>query len=287
MGRLRRIGVVQMTSSRDVAENIAAAGRLIRAAAADGAQLVATPEMTTLVERKRDRILGATHSEAEEPALPHFRDLAADLGIYLLIGSMPIRVAQDRLANRSFLIAPDGRIAARYDKIHLFDVDLPGGERYRESDIYRAGDTAVLVETPLARLGLSICYDLRFPHLYRLLAGAGAEILCVPSAFTAATGRAHWHVLLRARAIETGAFVIAPAQVGRHADGRTTYGHALAVSPWGDILLDLGENEGQCVINLDLEAVADARSRIPALCHDRAIRLTRLRAEAEKTGNVR
>ncbi len=283
MGRLCRIGIVQMTSSRDVAENVAAAERLIRAAAADGAELVATPEMTTLVERERDRILGATHREADEPALSRFRALAADLGIYLLIGSMPVRVADDRLANRSFLIGPDGRIAARYDKIHLFDVDLPGGERYRESDIYRAGETAVLVETPYASLGLSICYDLRFPHLYRLLAGAGAEILCVPSAFTAATGRAHWHVLLRARAIETGAFVIAPAQVGHHADGRRTYGHALAVSPWGEILLDLAENVGQSVINLDLNAVAEARSRIPALRHDRAIRLERVGAAGEET----
>ncbi|RMD86913.1 MAG: carbon-nitrogen hydrolase family protein [Alphaproteobacteria bacterium] len=286
MARHCRVGILQMTSSREPAENVATAEALIRRAAAKGAELVATPEMTTIVERSRTRLLAATHSEADDPALPRFRTLAADLGIHLLIGSMPIRVAQDRLANRSFLIAPDGSIAARYDKIHLFDVDLPDGESYRESALYRAGSEAVLVATPLAAIGLSICYDLRFPHLYRLLAGAGAEILFVPSAFTRRTGRAHWHTLLRARAIETGAFVIAPAQVGRHADGRTTFGHALAVSPWGEILLDLEENVGEAVINLDLEAVAEARSRIPALRHDRPIRLQRIEAVADGTRSV-
>lgn len=281
-----RVGILQMTSTREPAENVAAAEKLIRRATANGADLVATPEMTTIVERSRTRLLAASHRESDDPALARFRALAADLGIYLLIGSIPIRLAGERLANRSFLLAPDGGIAARYDKIHLFDVDLPGGESYRESALYRAGSEAVLVATPLAAVGLSICYDLRFPHLYRLLAGAGAEILFVPSAFTARTGRAHWHTLLRARAIETGAFVIAPAQVGRHADGRTTYGHALAVSPWGEILLDLEENVGEAVINLDLEAVAEARSRIPALCHDRPIRLRRIEAGTDGTRSV-
>jgi len=269
MGANLRTGLVQMTSSTDVEENVAVASDMIRAAAADGATLVATPEMTTLLERRRKAVLDAARPEDDDRALPVFRNLAAELGIHLLIGSIPIRLGPRSLANRSFFIGPDGAIVARYDKIHRFDVTLDSGESYRESAVYEAGAEAVIARMPKAALGLSVCYDLRFPHLYRALAKAGADILMVPSAFTRTTGRAHWHVLLRARAIETGCFVLAPAQTGHHADGRETYGHSLAVAPWGEVLADGGEAVGVTVVDLDLSEVAAARGRIPALEHDR------------------
>jgi len=269
MGANLRAGLVQMTSSTDVEENVAVASDMIRAAAADGAMLVATPEMTTLLERRRKAVLDAARPEDDDRALPVFRNLAAELGIHLLIGSTPIRLGPRSLANRSFFIGPDGAIVARYDKIHRFDVTLDSGESYRESAVYEAGAEAVIARMPKAALGLSVCYDLRFPHLYRALAKAGADILMVPSAFTRTTGRAHWHVLLRARAIETGCFVLAPAQTGHHADGRETYGHSLAVAPWGEVLADGGEAVGVTVVDLDLSEVAAARGRIPALEHDR------------------
>lgn len=264
-----RAALIQMTSSTDVAENVATASGMIRAAARDGAQLVATPEMTTLLERRRKAVLAGSHPEEEDPALPVLRDLAAELGIHLLIGSMPIRLGPQSLANRSIFIGPDGDILARYDKIHRFDVTLGNGESYRESAVYEAGTEAVVARMPRAALGLSVCYDLRFPHLYRDLAKAGADILMVPAAFTRTTGRAHWHVLMRARAIETGCFVLAPAQTGQHADGRETYGHSLAVAPWGEVLADGGEPAGVTLVDLDLSEVAAARARIPALEHDR------------------
>lgn len=268
-----RVGLVQMTSTVRPEDNLAAASDLIREAAARGADLVATPEMTTLVERRADRARAAARPESEDPALPAFRDLARELSITLLIGSMPVLLPDGSLANRSFLIGPDGGLVARYDKIHLFDVELGGGESYRESAVYRGGARAVLAATAKARLGLSICYDLRFASLYRKLAAAGAEILCVPAAFTRVTGEAHWHVLLRARAIETGCFVIAPAQTGRHEDGRETFGHSLVVDPWGEVLADAGEAPGTLVADLDLDRVGEARRRIPALRHDRPIAL--------------
>jgi len=269
MGANLRTGLVQMTSSTDVEENVAVASDMIRAAAADGATLVATPEMTTLLERRRKAVLDAARPEDDDRALPVFRNLAAELGIHLLIGSIPIRLGPRSLANRSFFIGPDGAIVARYGKSHRFDVTLDSGESYRESAVYEAGAEAVIARMPKAALGLSVCYDLRFPHLYRALAKAGADILMVPSAFTRTTGRAHWHVLLRARAIETGCFVLAPAQTGHHADGRETYGHSLAVAPWGEVLADGGEAVGVTVVDLDLSEVAAARGRIPALEHDR------------------
>jgi predicted amidohydrolase len=214
-----------------------------------------------------------TRPEAEDTALAAFRALAAELDIALLIGSLAVKVAPDRLANRSFLIGPDGAVQARYDKIHMFDVDLPGGETYRESRNYRPGAQAVLTDLPWGRLGMTVCYDLRFPHLYRALAKAGADFLSVPSAFTRQTGEAHWHVLLRARAIETGCFVFAPAQCGRHANGRETYGYSLVVSPWGEVLADGGAEPGVTLARIEPGAVAEARARIPAWAGDQPFAL--------------
>jgi predicted amidohydrolase len=267
-----RAACVQLRSSDDVADNIRIASALIRDAKAQGAEFIATPENTTLMAPDGGAKLERSFSEADDPALPAFRALAEELGVWLLIGSLAIKVDETKTANRSFLVDPKGRVAARYDKIHLFDVDLPSGENYRESRTVAGGDEAVIADLPWGRLGLSICYDLRFPQLYRALARAGSFALSVPSAFTETTGKAHWHVLLRARAIENGAFVIAPAQGGLHANGRRTFGHSLIVAPWGEILAEAGTEP--CVITamVDPEAVAEARARIPALRHDRVFR---------------
>jgi predicted amidohydrolase len=234
-----------------------------------GAQFVATPENTTLMAPDGGAKLERSFPEDRDPALPVFRALAEELGIWLLIGSLAIKVSETKTANRSVLFYPKGRVAARYDKIHLFDVDLPSGEKYRESNTVAGGDKAVLGELPWGKIGLTVCYDLRFPQLYRALAKAGAFALTVPSAFTETTGKAHWHVLLRARAIENGAFIIAPAQGGTHANGRKTYGHSLIVSPWGEILAEGGIDPGVFVADIDPAASADARARIPNLQHDR------------------
>lgn len=268
------VGLVQMTGGVDVARNIDTAVGLVREAAGRGAAFVLTPEMTGLVDRRRDRLLANTTTEADDPTLAALRAVAADLGVWLLIGSLALKASadrDDRLVNRSFLIGPDGAIAARYDKVHLFDVDLPDGESYRESSLYDGGARAVVAETPWGGVGLSVCYDLRFASLYRALALAGARLLTVPSAFTRTTGEAHWHVLLRARAIETGAFVLAPAQVGRHEDGRQTFGHALAVDPWGRVLVDGGEAVGVHLAKLALDEVDRVRARIPSLDHGRSV----------------
>jgi predicted amidohydrolase len=269
-----RAGLVQLRSGDEPGENLRATEALVREAAAGGAALVLTPECTNLMTGSRARREAALAREEEDPTLARLRAVAAELGIWLVIGSLALRTDGTRLANRSFAVTPDGRIAARYDKIHMFDVDLGGGERYRESEAYRPGDRAVTVQAGPVRLGLTICYDLRFPHLHRALAQAGAEVLTVPSAFTAPTGRAHWHVLLRARAIETGCFVLAPAQSGEHPvrDGppRRTFGHSLAVAPWGEVLADAGEEVGVTLVDLDLAEVARARARVPSLRHDRA-----------------
>jgi predicted amidohydrolase len=213
--------------------------------------------------------LEKTVPEQDDKALPQFVNLAEELGIWLLVGSLAVKVSEGKTANRSYLIGPNGRIAARYDKIHLFDVNLPSGESYRESNTVAPGADAVVATLPFARVGLSVCYDLRFPHLYRALAKHGAEILTVPSAFTETTGKAHWHVLLRARAIENGCFVMAPAQGGTHANGRKTYGHSLIVGPWGDILAEAGTDPGIIAAELDLGEIADVRGRLPSLHHDR------------------
>ncbi|HWY15135.1 MAG TPA: carbon-nitrogen hydrolase family protein [Rhizomicrobium sp.] len=264
-----RAACVQLRSSDDAAENVREASAWIREAAAAGAEFVATPENTTLMAPDGGAKLELSHTENLDPALPAFRALAQELSIWLLIGSLPIRVSATKTANRSFLINPGGTITARYDKIFLFDVDLPSGEQYRESNTVAGGGAAILAETPWGKLGLSICYDLRFPQLYRRLAQDGAFSFAVPSAFTETTGKAHWHVLLRARAIENAAFVIAPAQGGLHANGRRTFGHSLIVSPWGEILGDGGVDPGIVLAEIDPAASADARARIPSLSHDR------------------
>lgn len=259
-----------MCTSRDVERNLEAAGRLIREAARGGAHYVQTPEVTTLMELDRTKLFLGTKPEDGNPALAQFRALARELGIWLHVGSMGILVAVDKLANRGFLIAPEGSIAARYDKIHLFDVDLPGGERYRESNNIAPGRQAVLADLPWGTLGLTICYDLRFPHLYRALAKAGARFIAIPSAFTVPTGKAHWHALMRARAIETQCYVLAAAQAGRHENGRLTYGHSLVVDPWGEIVAEAGESEtGVVFADVDAAVVLEARARLPSLEHDR------------------
>jgi predicted amidohydrolase len=261
---------VQMRSGISVEANSAAAEALIREAAGQGATYVLTPEMTNILDRERPRLLAAISPEGSDPSLARFRALARDLGIYLHLGSMAIKLGADGVANRAFLIAPSGDILARYDKIHMFDVDLAGGESYRESRLYRAGDAAVVADLPWTRLGLTVCYDVRFPQLHRALAKAGAEMLAVPAAFTRTTGEAHWHVLIRARAIETGSWVIAAAQAGSHEDGRETYGHSMIVDPWGRIVAEAGREPGVILAEIDPAASVTARAAIPALVNERA-----------------
>jgi predicted amidohydrolase len=264
-----KVALIQTNSARDLAPNLAFVGERTREAAAAGARFVLTPENVAMLEPVRAQALAKARDEATHEAIPFFAGLASELGIWFLAGSLAIKRDDGRLANRSYLFGPDGQVIARYGKIHMFDVDLPSGERYRESSTYAPGAEAVLAPTAFAAVGLTICYDLRFPHLYRALAKAGASILTVPSAFTVVTGEAHWHVLLRARAIETGCFVLAPAQTGTHAEGRRTYGHSLVVAPWGEILGDGGTEPGILYADLDLARVAEARARVPSLQHDR------------------
>ena len=260
--------LVQLRSGPDMARNVDAASDLIREARSKGASFVSTPEMTNILEPDRPRLKSLARPEAEDESVRHFAALAQELGLWLNIGSLALKGAGDKLVNRSFLFAPDGSIAARYDKIHLFDVDLPTGETLRESHAYQGGDRAALVETPFGKIGLTICYDMRFPQLYRTLAQAGAKLFTVPSAFTVPTGKAHWHVLLRARAIETGSFVLAAAQGGRHETGRETYGHSLIVSPWGEVLAEAGTDPGIVMADIDLSEADLARARIPAVYLD-------------------
>jgi predicted amidohydrolase len=264
-----RAACVQLRSSDDIAENVATASALIREAKRQGADFIATPENTTLMAPDGGAKLAQSFTEDADPALPQFRALAEELGIWLLIGSLAIKVSESKTANRSFLIDPSGAVAARYDKIHLFDTDPGQGEAYRESKTVEGGRRAVVAPTPWGKIGLSICYDLRFPQLYRALAQAGAMALTVPSAFTETTGKAHWHVLLPARAIENGAFVIAPAQGGVHANGRKTYGHSLIAAPWGEVLAEAGTEPCVIVADIDPTLSDEARARIPNLKHDR------------------
>jgi len=264
-----RAGLVQLRSGRAVAPNLDKAEALIRRAAKGGAQYVQTPENTGIMELKPELVLAAAESEGKSALLAWAKALARDLGIWLHVGSIAIKLDQTRVANRSYLIDPKGRVAARYDKLHMFDVDLAGGESYRESQYFCPGAKAVLADLPFGRLGLSICYDLRFPSLYRALAAAGAELIAIPAAFTKQTGEAHWHVLTRARAIETGAFVLAATQGGLHENGRSTFGHSIVVSPWGEILAEAGEEPGVIFADLDLAASEEARARIPAIKHGR------------------
>lgn len=271
-----RAALVQLNVSDDPAVNLPETLALVQAAVAGGAEFVLTPECTNLLSSNREHQRSVIRSEADDPTLDALRQQAAASGIWLLIGSLGLASgdADGRFANRSFLIAPDGGIAARYDKIHMFDVNVSATEVYRESAAYRPGARAVLAQTPFAAVGMTVCYDLRFPHLFRRLAKAGAQILTVPAAFNDTTGRAHWEVLLRARAIETGCFVLAPAQTGQHAETagpgkRRTHGHSLAVAPWGEVLADAGTEPGVTFVDLDLSEVAKARGRVPSITHDR------------------
>jgi predicted amidohydrolase len=267
--------LIQLNSSDDPEANLPETERLIRQAAAEGAQLVLTPEVTNIVSASRTVQNQRLALEADDATLARLREVTAELGIWLSLGSLALISgdADGRFVNRQFLIGPDGAIRARYDKIHMFDVELGGGESYRESKGYRPGKQAVTADTPWGRLGLTICYDMRFPALYRALAEAGAAILTVPSAFTVTTGPAHWEVLLRARAIETGSFVLAAAQWGNHAisrgRARETYGHSIAIDPWGRVLADAGEGASVTHVTLDLDAVAEARTKIPSLANAR------------------
>ena len=267
-----RVAIHQSRTGIDPAANARSLVEAIRRAKTGGADMLFTPEMSGLLDQKRARASEHLHDEASDPVLAAVRTAAADAGLWVDLGSLALTGGSDgRLVNRGFIIDDKGAIRARYDKIHLFDVDLPTGERWRESAAYAPGERSVVAATPWARIGLSICYDMRFPDLYRALSNAGAEILSVPAAFTVPTGRAHWHVLLRARAIEAGAFVIAAAQSGEHEDGRATYGHSLVVDPWGEVLLDMGEGEGIGFADLDMARLADIRARVPVLQHRRAI----------------
>jgi predicted amidohydrolase len=273
------VGLVQMRSGLDPAVNLDTAAKLIGEAKAGGAEYVQTPEMTNIMELKRERLFAAIVAEEADPSLAAFRELARKLGIYLHVGSLAIKLPGERAANRSFLIDRAGEIVARYDKIHMFDVDLASGESYRESRNFRPGETAVAADLPWGRLGLTICYDLRFPALYRALAESGSSMLAIPAAFTRQTGEAHWHILVRARAIENGSFVLAAAQGGLHENGRETYGHSLVVDPWGRILAEGGVEPGVVLAQIDPAAVATARGRVPSLQHGRRFELTEPMAE--------
>jgi len=269
-----KIALIQTRTPATHAAALAHVAPLVRQAAADGARLIATPECTNVVQRNRALLLPALRPLDEDEVVLGLRALAAELGVEILIGSALVRRDGDRdgsgAANRAVLVRADGSVAATYDKIHMFDVDLPTGESARESHAYTPGDRAVLADSAVGRLGLTICYDMRFPHLYRALAKAGAEVMMVPAAFTRPTGEAHWEVLLRARAIETGSFVLAPAQGGFHEDGRGTWGHSLAIAPWGEVIGRLDHDApGILMADLDLALVAGARAAIPALANDR------------------
>ena len=268
-----KAALIQMRSGVDMARNLADASSMIREAAAGGSQYVLTPEITNIFEADRERLKSLVRAENEDACVAGFSELAKELGIWLHVGSVALRVSEDKLVNRSLLFAPDGALAARYDKIHLFDVDMPSGERIRESDTFAPGDEAVIAALPWGSLGLSICYDMRFPKLYNTLANAGAMFMAVPAAFTVPTGQAHWHVLLRSRAIETGSFVFAAAQGGAHECGRKTFGHSLVANPWGEIIAELDTEPGVLGFEVDESLVKRDRGLIPALKNARAFNL--------------
>jgi deaminated glutathione amidase len=274
-----KAAMIQMRSGLTPGANSDDAVRMIGEAKSAGADYVLTPEMTNILAAKREQLFSVVVEEEADPSLATLREVARKLGIYVHIGSLAIRISPDRAANRSFLVGPKGDILARYDKIHMFDVDLAGGESYRESRNYRPGELAVLADLPWGRLGLTVCYDLRFPALYRALAEAGATMLAIPSAFTKQTGEAHWHVLMRARAIENGSFVFAAAQGGKHENGRDTYGHSLIVDPWGSIIAEGGTEPGVIMAEINPAEVAGARARIPSLQHGRRFEIVEPLAE--------
>jgi predicted amidohydrolase len=280
-------GLVQMRSGLSPQANLEAALRLIGEAKSAGADYVLTPEMTNILEVKRERLFAAIEPEDNDGSLAAFRELARKLGIYLHVGSLAIKLSAEKAANRSFLIDRKGEIVARYDKIHMFDVDLANGESYRESRNYRPGDLAVAADLPWGRLGLTVCYDLRFPALYRALAEAGCSFLAIPSAFTQQTGEAHWHVLNRARAIENGAFVLAAAQGGQHENGRATYGHSLVVDPWGRVVAEGGSDPGVILATIDPAEVSAARAKVPSLQHGRRFEVIEPMAEPAHLHAVR
>jgi predicted amidohydrolase len=278
-----RAALVQLRSGRAVAPNMEMAETLLRRAAKEGAVYVQTPENTSIMEFETERLLAAIDTEEKSAALAQLCALAKELGIWLHVGSLGTRLDGGKIANRSYVIAPDGTIAARYDKLHMFDVDLAGGESYRESRTFDPGSKAVLADLPWGRLGMSICYDLRFAALYRALASAGADLIAVPAAFTKQTGEAHWRVLLRARAIETGAFVLAAAQGGLHENGRSTYGHSMIVSPWGEVLAEAGEDPQILLADIDPGLSAEARAKVPSLRHGREFEVEIAGAKAPPT----
>ena len=266
-----KVGLIQLRTPADQRAALAQASPLVREAARAGAKLIVTPEGSNILQRDKTKLFERLVSLDEDLAVKGLRVLARELDVWLLIGSALVKREDGKAANRSALIAPDGSITATYDKLHMFDVDLPTGERHRESNTYEAGEQAVVTRAAGARLGLTICYDMRFPALHRALAKAGAQVLTVPSAFTRPTGEAHWEVLLRARAIETGSFVLAPAQGGTHEDGRATWGHSMVVAPWGEVIAKADHDEPCALIaDLDLGQVAKARAAIPALLNERA-----------------
>ncbi len=266
---MSKIGVVQMRSGTDMARNLIDATALVRAAAAQGADYVLTPEVSNIFEPDKERLKAVAMAEGDDIFVHGFSSLAKELGIYLHAGSLALNAGQEKLANRSLLFAPDGTLVAAYDKIHLFDIDLPNGESYRESATYNPGEAAVTAQLPDFKLGFAICYDMRFPRLANTLANAGCSVLAYPAAFTVPTGQAHWHVLLRARAIETGSFVISAAQGGLHESGKATYGHSLVISPWGEVLAELDDAPGVLVVDIDPAQSSVTRARIPALANAR------------------
>jgi predicted amidohydrolase len=269
---MTRIALFQSNTGIDPVANAQALEQAIGEAAGGGAEILLTPEMSGLLDRDSARAARNLRVEDEDAVLAHCREAARRHRIWLHLGSLGILADDGKVANRGFVIDREGEVRARYDKLHLFDVDLPTGESWRESNVYAAGGEVVLVNgTPIGKLGLTICYDLRFPGLFARLAEADADVIAVPAAFTVPTGKAHWHILLRARAIEAGLFVVAAAQVGRHEDGRSTFGHSLVVDPWGEVLLDMGESPGVAFADIDLKRIPEVRGRIPALNHRRAI----------------
>jgi predicted amidohydrolase len=271
MKNILRMACIQLNGSADVAGNIVKVEDMVANAAAQGAEFIATPENTFLMEESGSkRVLYAQESH---PAIKASAEMARKNGVWLLIGSVAVAANAEKTYNRSLLFNPQGEIVAQYDKIHLFDVDVEDGQTYRESAKIMAGSKAVTAQTPWGILGMTVCYDLRFPQLYRAIAKAGANIIAVPAAFTQVTGEAHWHVLLRARAIENGCFIIAPAQTGTHAGGRKTFGHSLIIDPWGKVLADAGTAEGIITADLDLNEVGKARGKLPSLTHDRNFNL--------------
>jgi predicted amidohydrolase len=265
-----RAACIQVNAGNDLSANLKTLESLVRRARTDGADFALLPENVAMMEWGREKLIAKAAPADRHLALAALKALARETGMWLHGGTLHILLDDGRLANRTYVFDPSGAVAAHYDKIHMFDVDLGNGEVYRESATFRPGEGAAVIDLPWGRLGLSICYDVRFPQLYRALAKAGAQFICVPAAFTRTTGRAHWHILLRARAIETGCYILAPAQCGEHAGGRQTYGHALIVSPWGEVLADGGEEPGFVMAEIDTDQVAEARRKVPALSHDRA-----------------